>query len=120
MAEDEKDKKEKHGDRSRAEKAMVKPRPNLPLLRQQEQISLCEVRLRASLLLSLLELCLLPSFPSSKKKEQRHPRGEDMCHVDRQALEKDFSSQKKALLRPLFKLTSVDFPSKCRSNSGQP
>lgn len=35
-----------------------------------------------------------------------------MCCIDRQALERDLSSQRKALLRPFFKCASVDAKSK--------
>lgn len=36
------------------------------------------------------------------------PERKKLCAIDRQALERDPSSQKKVLLRPLFKCTSVD------------
>lgn len=45
-----------------------------------------------------------PSPPTSKRKRKKHfPREERICQV----LERELFTQKKALLRPLFKLTSV-------------
>lgn len=38
-------------------------------------------------------------------------QGEAICQVDRKALERNLFLRRKALLRPLFKCTSIDFPS---------
>lgn len=48
-----------------------------------------------------------PRHSTSKKKKQ-YPGEWESCQLDRQALERDLSSQKRALLRPLFKTSSVD------------
>lgn len=44
-----------------------------------------------------------------KKKKEKYSHGaEEICKVDRRVLEKDFSTQKRALLGFLFKAISVD------------
>lgn len=51
--------------------------------------------------------------PSQNKKDRKkkQPLRGKMCCVDRKALESDLSSQRKTLLKPLFKYTSVHVPS---------
>lgn len=43
-----------------------------------------------------------------KRKKKLFLRGGKLCVADRQALDKNFSSQRKVLLRPLFKCVSVN------------
>lgn len=43
------------------------------------------------------------------KKKNTFPKGEAIYQIHRKTLERELSLQRKALLRPLFKCTSVDF-----------
>lgn len=92
--------------RRRSEKTMKKAKtqsaPNLPARMEQQG-----------------KARMLPSSPSRTpassssnqsqgKKERTFPKGNKICVVDRQALKRDLSSQRRALLRPPFKCTAVD------------
>lgn len=43
-----------------------------------------------------------------KKRKKTVPKGGNLCMIDKQAIERDLSSQKEDLLKSLFKCTSVN------------
>lgn len=91
-----------------------KPWLNLPLLRQQELIQLSQICKARNLLTSSTKA---PISPSTRKKNG-FPKKETNLKADRQAIERDHSSLRRALLRPLFNLTSVDGKELYRSTWG--
>lgn len=57
---------------------------------------------------TLLATSTLP-YPSRKKKDNNHfPQMDEICKVNRREVDKDLFTQKKALLGPLFKITSIN------------
>lgn len=100
---DEKNIKEKSPGKAGQNKPRSIPSLNLPLLHQPEKKGPILPRLEAFPLLPL-RLCYLLT-----PQKNSFSKGDAICQINRQFLERDLSSQWKALLRPLF--TPVDFPS---------
>lgn len=107
------DQKGEYG-RSRVQKALVvaktqsapasHARNNICMLRQ----GACFLSLLGMRLLPLSPLTLLKNKMRGEKRKKTVPKREKLCSIDRQALERDFSSQKKPLLWLLYKCSSVD------------
>lgn len=81
-----------------------KPWLNLPLLCQQEPIQFSQICKARNLLTSPTKAMTSPST----RKKKGFPKKETNLKADRQVTERDHSSLRRALLRLLFNLTSVD------------